>query len=59
MIFIIQDSLPIQVPVHLNNLAELSTSRWQFPKKKSDNPFVGDFAPEMDDTPALDQDLDS
>ena len=28
-------------------------------KKKSENPFIGYYAPEMDNTPALDQDLAS
>ena len=40
-------------------LAELADMRWQFLKKKSENPFVGDYAPEMGDTPALEQDLAS
>ena len=35
------------------NLAELTDARWHFQKKKAENPFVGDYAPYMDDTPAL------
>ena len=38
-------------------LAELADARWQFPKKKAENPFVGDYAPDMDETPALEHDL--
>ena len=34
-------------------LAELADARWHFPKKKAENPFVGDHAPDMDKTPAL------
>ena len=34
-------------------LAELADTRSKFPKKKSENPFIGDYAPEMDETPDL------
>ena len=40
-------------------LAELDDARWQLPKKKADNPFIGDYTPDMDDTPALEQNLSS
>ena len=40
-------------------LDELADARWQFPKKKSKNPFIGDYAPEIDETPALEHDLAS
>ena len=40
-------------------LAELADVCWQLPKKKSENTFVGDYAMEMDETPALDQELAS
>ena len=40
-----------------NYLAELANERWQLPKKKAENPFIGDYAPYMDETLALDQDL--
>ena len=40
-----------------NNLAELSDASWQLPKKKSQNPFIWDYAPEMNETSALDHDL--
>ena len=38
-------------------LAELADACRQLPKKKSENPFIGDYTPEMDDTPAFKQDL--
>ena len=38
-------------------LAELADARWKFQKKKADNPFIGDYAPEMDENPALEHDL--
>ena len=34
-------------------LAELADACWHFPKNKSENPFVGDYAPEMYKTPTL------
>ena len=34
-------------------LAELADARWQFQKKKFDNPFIGDYGTEMYETPAL------
>ena len=40
-------------------LAKLDDERWQLPKNKAENPFIGDYAPEMEDTPALEQDLAS
>ena len=36
-------------------LAKLGDARWQLPNKKSDNPFLGDYSPEMDETPPLEQ----
>ena len=42
-----------------NYLAELAYAHWQFPKKKSEKPFIWDYVPEMDGTPALNQDLAS
>ena len=42
-----------------NYLAELADARLQMPKKKSKNPFIGDYVPEMDDTTALEHDLES
>ena len=38
-------------------LAELADACWQLPNNKADNPFLGDYAPKMDDTPALEHDL--
>ena len=40
-------------------LDELADARWQLLKKKSENPFVGDYAMEMYKTPALGEDLTS
>ena len=40
-------------------LAELADARWQLPKKKAKNPFIGDYGPEMDNTPALEHDIAS
>ena len=40
-------------------LAELADAHWQLPNKKAGNPFVGYYAPEMEKTPALEQDLAS
>ena len=42
-----------------NYLTKLVDARWQFTKKKSDNPFVRYYAPEMDKTPDLVQELAS
>ena len=28
-------------------LAELGDTRWKFPNNKYENPFVGDYSPEM------------
>ena len=36
-------------------LDELADAHWQFLKKKSENPFVEDYAQKMDATPALEQ----
>ena len=38
-------------------LAELDDARCQLSKNKAENPFVGDFGPDMDETPALKQNL--
>ena len=38
-------------------LVELGDACWQLPKNKADNPFAGYFAPDMDKTPALEQQL--
>ena len=40
-------------------LSELDNACWQLPKKKYNNIFVGDYAPNMDETPDLEQDLSS
>ena len=40
-------------------MAELADGSWQFLEKKAENPFIGDYEPGMDDTPALEQDLES
>ena len=40
-------------------LAKLADARWQLPKNKVENPFVRYYAPEMDETSALDQELAS
>ena len=37
--------------------SDLADACWQLMKKKSDNIFVGDYAPEMDETPALEQEI--
>ena len=42
-----------------NCLAKLSDVCWQLPKKKSDNTFVGGCVPDMDQTPALEKELES
>ena len=42
-----------------NYLAELAHACWQLPKKKSEKPFLGDYAPEMYETPTLENDLES
>ena len=42
-----------------NYLAELADARWQLPKKKAQKRFIWDYALEMYDTPALEQDLAS
>ena len=39
------------------SVAELADVCWRLPKKKAENPFIGDYAPYMDETLALDQDL--
>ena len=36
-----------------NYLAELADACWQFPKKKSENPFVGEYEPDMYETPSI------
>ena len=36
-------------------LAELADARCHLPKNKSENSFVGDYAPEMDETLAFEQ----
>ena len=33
----------------------LDNARWQFPKKKTESPFVEYYAPEMDKNPALEE----
>ena len=38
---------------------ELANACWQFPKKKAENIFVGDYAPEMYEKPDMYQDLAS
>ena len=38
-------------------LAELADAHWQLPKKKANKPLIGDYAMEMDETPALEHDL--
>ena len=38
-------------------LAELANTCWQFPKKKVENPFVGDYVPETYEIPALEKDI--
>ena len=40
-------------------LVDLADSRWQFPKKKAENPFARSYEPNMDETPALEQELAS
>ena len=40
-------------------MAELENARLQFLKKNAENLFVGDYSLEMDETPALEQDLAS
>ena len=40
-------------------LAGLADARWQLPKKKAENPFIGYYALEMDETPALEYDISS
>ena len=40
-------------------LAELADGRWNFPKKKAEYPFIGYYAPDMDETPDLEHDLES
>ena len=36
-------------------LAEFADACWHFPKNKAENPFVGDYSTEMDETPDLEQ----
>ena len=38
-------------------LVELVDLRWNFYKNKADNPFVGDYAPEMNEIPVMEQEL--
>ena len=38
-------------------LYEFSDARWKLPKKKEENPFIGYYAPDMDENPALEHDL--
>ena len=40
-------------------LTELADTLWQLPNKKDENPFVGDYAPEMDENPSLEQEIAS
>ena len=40
-------------------LDELDDACWQFPNKKAYNPFIWDYAPEMEYTPDLEQYLES
>ena len=42
-----------------NYLVELGNARWKFPKNKDENPFVWDYAPETDNTPALQKEFSS
>ena len=42
-----------------NYLAELADACWQFPNNKSEYTFVGYYAPEMDDTPDMEQYISS
>ena len=38
-------------------MAEFAGARCQLPNDKDENPFVGGYAPEMDETPYLEQEL--
>ena len=38
-------------------MSELTDAPWYLPKKKSDNPSVGEYLLDMDDTPDLEQEL--
>ena len=38
-------------------LAELDDARCQLSKNKAENPFVGDYVPNMNENPALEHDL--
>ena len=40
-------------------LAELADAGWQMPTKKSYNPLVGDYSPETDKIPDMEQDIAS
>ena len=40
-------------------LSELVDAHWQLPNNRDENPFIGDYSPEMDEVPALEQDLAS
>ena len=40
-------------------LAELADACWQFSKKMAENPFIGYSALDMEETPDLEQDLES
>ena len=42
-----------------NYLAELADGRWKFPNNKAENPFVWYYVPKIDETPALEHDLES
>ena len=42
-----------------NYLVDLDGACWQLSKNKTENPFLGYYAPEMDETPALEQELAS
>ena len=38
-------------------LGELTDARCQFTKKKAENPFIWNYAPDMYETPALEHDI--
>ena len=40
-------------------LVELGDARSQLTKRKTENPFLGDYAPEMHETPNMDEELES
>ena len=40
-------------------MADLADARWKFLKKKAENPFIWDYVPNMDVTPALEHNIAS